>query len=87
MKSYKNGILTLKKSIIFADRRWIGLNEKGWCITLNKQEEFTVPDDLQIEPAKTPDQLPRQLARLLYLQGALSAPTEEAYQEQIESQK
>ena len=61
--------------------------EKGWCITLNKQEEFTVPDDLQIEPAKTPDQLPRQLARLLYLQGALSAPTEEAYQEQIESQK
>ena len=87
MKSYKNGILTLKKSIIFADRRWIGLNEKGWCITLNEQEEFTVSDDLQVEPSKTPDQLSRQLARLLYLQGVLSAPTEEAYQEQIDSQK
>lgn len=52
-----------------------------------RKEEFTVLDDLQIESSKTPDQLPRQLARLLYLQGALPAPTEEVYQEQVESQK
>ena len=61
--------------------------EKEWCITLNTQEEFTVPNNLQIEPSKTPDRLPRQLPRRLYLQGALSAPTDEAYQKQIESQK
>lgn len=87
MKSHKNGILTLKKSTIFADRRWIRLNGKGWCITLNPKEGFTVPNDLPIELSKTPDQLPRQLARLLYLQGALPAPTEEMYQEQIKSQE